>query len=323
MQPKEDKQKLLLPQIETIHGVHASINCYGDYTFSIMEKMPDNDIKAFFVRGLSQWMRQCTGVLSVRIPYTHFYMIPVCKSFGLNMSYLDNNDVIVMSTWCNDKVPDKTPQYGTHQVKVYPIVVREARRGVYEVAIVKELFMNTGSVPLTAKTSSTVGKKREGTATRQHERRWKLPSGNVEHNESFEQACVRETKEELSLSVTFGSVIAITDKKSCKRGQSKITLYCKMSLCEESHAALRIQKDELIEAQWVPIKDLWRHLAPQAKDEAAAMESQPVIRYVKKSIRDPSVCDFTMAPCTAGGRTVEDLWENLGRERKKKGEAPP
>lgn len=79
-----------------------------------------------------------------------------------------------------------------------------------------------------------------------------LPGGLVEHDETVENACIREAKEETSLNVKIKKLIGIySDPNRDPRGRTITAAF----LCERISGSLAAD-DDAAAAEWVPVKKL-------------------------------------------------------------------
>jgi 8-oxo-dGTP diphosphatase len=85
---------------------------------------------------------------------------------------------------------------------------------------------------------------------RPHREDWSLPKGKLEKGESFEEAAVREIREETGYEVTLGE--ALTDVRyEDHKGRPKVVKYWLMSIVGGDFAA----NDEVDELRWLAPND--------------------------------------------------------------------
>jgi 8-oxo-dGTP diphosphatase len=85
---------------------------------------------------------------------------------------------------------------------------------------------------------------------RPHREDWSLPKGKLEEGESFEEAAVREIREETGYAVTLGE--ALTDVRyEDHKGRPKVVKYWLMSIVGGDFAA----NDEVDELRWLAPND--------------------------------------------------------------------
>jgi 8-oxo-dGTP diphosphatase len=85
---------------------------------------------------------------------------------------------------------------------------------------------------------------------RPHREDWSLPKGKLETGESFEEAAVREIREETGYEVTLGE--ALTDVRyEDHKGRPKVVKYWLMSIVGGDFAA----NDEVDELRWLAPND--------------------------------------------------------------------
>jgi 8-oxo-dGTP diphosphatase len=79
---------------------------------------------------------------------------------------------------------------------------------------------------------------------------WTLPKGKLDHGESFEDAALREVKEETGLRCTLGRELPGTEYRDNK-GRPKVVRYWLMELDEEPGTFE--PNDEVDEVRWVAL----------------------------------------------------------------------
>lgn len=81
---------------------------------------------------------------------------------------------------------------------------------------------------------------------------WAILSGHVE-NESFEEAAIREVKEELDLKIESNELKSLAEKDIVKDGNRHITKYY-LLISNKGVNDFTIQKEELSEVKWFNIE---------------------------------------------------------------------
>ncbi|SFF57948.1 8-oxo-dGTP diphosphatase [Halobacillus alkaliphilus] len=80
---------------------------------------------------------------------------------------------------------------------------------------------------------------------------WSLPGGSVEKGETFEQAAVRESKEETNLTIETENIVAVNEAFFKDKGHHALFITYKAKILE---GAIKIlHKDEIDEIKWLDI----------------------------------------------------------------------
>ncbi|MYL49866.1 NUDIX domain-containing protein [Halobacillus litoralis] len=80
---------------------------------------------------------------------------------------------------------------------------------------------------------------------------WSLPGGAVEVGETFEQAAIRETKEETNVTIEIENVVAVNEAFFENKGQHALFITYKGKIVEGEIQILN--KDEIDEIKWINI----------------------------------------------------------------------
>ncbi|WP_226669651.1 NUDIX hydrolase [Metabacillus litoralis] len=81
---------------------------------------------------------------------------------------------------------------------------------------------------------------------------WSLPGGAVEPGETLEQAVIREVKEETSLTIEAGDIIAVNEAFFIEKGHHALFITFKATVIEGEISI--IDSDEISEIEWVDIQ---------------------------------------------------------------------
>lgn len=81
---------------------------------------------------------------------------------------------------------------------------------------------------------------------------WSLPGGAVEHGETLEQAVIRETEEETSLTIGVQKIIAVNETFFKEKGHHALFITFKAEVLD---GEISIQdKEEILEIKWVDLQ---------------------------------------------------------------------
>jgi 8-oxo-dGTP diphosphatase len=115
---------------------------------------------------------------------------------------------------------------------------------------------------------------------RKQHKDWSLPKGKLEPGESFEEAALREVREETGCTAKLEEYLGAFGYEA--KGRPKVVLFWRMSLAEQ-HAPEH--PEEIIEALWLTPADALRRLTHAHERELLArlfLEKQPVQRVRRR-----------------------------------------
>ncbi|MBA2174874.1 NUDIX hydrolase [Halobacillus locisalis] len=78
---------------------------------------------------------------------------------------------------------------------------------------------------------------------------WSLPGGAVEKGETFEQAAIRESKEETNLTIETENIVAVNEAFFENKGHHALFITYKVKIVEGTIQILH--KDEIDEIKWL------------------------------------------------------------------------
>ena len=82
--------------------------------------------------------------------------------------------------------------------------------------------------------------------------KWEFPGGKVQENETFEEALIREIKEELNIKISLQDKIAEEKYKD-----EKIDIILHYYLCSQNHGTIKLSEHENL--AWVKKKDFEKY----------------------------------------------------------------
>ena len=82
---------------------------------------------------------------------------------------------------------------------------------------------------------------------------WKFPGGHVEENETFEQALIREIKEEVSLEVKIEKWFL--EEKYCKADRPDFEVHKMYFLCQALNNQIKIDPKEVEDYKWFSFEE--------------------------------------------------------------------
>lgn len=132
----------------------------------------------------------------------------------------------MLSKWLDANSPNKLPGYATHYIGCGGAVVNSKN----EVLLVKEKFNNP-------------------------QNRWSFPGGRADHNETVEEAAVREIYEELGLRCRVVDLLVMRESKTSIFGKADIYFSFLLRPLDES-ALVRRCEIELQDHKWVPLAEV-------------------------------------------------------------------
>lgn len=81
---------------------------------------------------------------------------------------------------------------------------------------------------------------------------WSLPGGAVKRGETLEKAVIREVKEETSLNIEVGEIVAINEAMVKEKGHHAIFFTFNAKIIDGEISV--VNKDEIIEIEWVNVE---------------------------------------------------------------------
>ncbi|WLR46611.1 NUDIX hydrolase [Halobacillus litoralis] len=100
---------------------------------------------------------------------------------------------------------------------------------------------------------------------------WSLHGGAVEKGETFEQAAVRESKEETNLTIETKNIVAVNEAFFENKGHHALFITYRAKIVEGSLQILH--KDEIDEIKWVDIKTANKRMPYHADGVESLMNS--------------------------------------------------
>ncbi|MCH2187975.1 CoA pyrophosphatase [Myxococcota bacterium] len=117
---------------------------------------------------------------------------------------------------------------------------------------------------------------------RQHPGQWALPGGRLDEGEDARSAALRETHEELGVSLDPNAILGLLDDYPTRSGYAITPVV----VWSGSNLAMSPNPDEVAEVYWVPLSDLERPEVPRLR---AIEESDRPVISVPIPMRDANV----------------------------------
>ncbi|MGR9049801.1 NUDIX hydrolase [Halobacillus faecis] len=106
---------------------------------------------------------------------------------------------------------------------------------------------------------------------------WSLPGGAVENGETFQQAAIRESKEETNLTIETQNIVAVNEAFFEKKGHHALFITFKAKIVEGSLQILH--NDEIDEIKWVDIKTANKRMPYNAGGVESLLKSSAPYTY--------------------------------------------
>lgn len=238
----------------------------------------ETDIKSC----LEKWKDGKKNAIWLEIPMNKSFLIPKILEIGFEAHHC-TKEFIMFTMWLGNEDDVKIPLYGTHIVRVEALLMRNNKLGEREVLVVREKYSN--------------GKKG---------RDWKLLSGRVEPNEFVNHAIIREIKEEVGLNAEFVNIVGHGNRVSEKFGRNEIFFVCHTVIPKEEEEMsdyMILQKSEIIEAKWMPIREAlveWKNnyklKGLQLKCLVSALKNKGLVNFVSNDKKNKLLGHFVGIP---------------------------
>ncbi|CAI2377601.1 unnamed protein product [Moneuplotes crassus] len=228
-----DRAKKLEEKLEEVKTVFTyTIDRYKGIKVA-QDSLPDE--KATFEDEMDKFMDELVKnkarSIWISIPIEKSSYIEAAASLGFEFHHTKGS-VLVMSKWLDTRTESRLPGYTTHYCGVGGFVLNDHD----EVLLIQERNPY-GGTPF-----------------------WKLPGGQVEENETLEQAVVREVKEETGVDAKVEGVISFRENPHYLFKTHDLYFVFLMS-CKKDENVIQKQEIEIAECEWVPCKDLPRKLS--------------------------------------------------------------
>jgi len=92
---------------------------------------------------------------------------------------------------------------------------------------------------------------------------WSLPGGYMNHSEEPEEGCVRETEEELGITVELEPIQPVITQRTFFRDGVSFMSFTYCGRWNGSIDELKLKKDEIAEAAWFPLQEAIRNAASE------------------------------------------------------------
>jgi len=268
------------------HSISYRLNSYSDVVASIAAH-PRIDAAIFddaLTYSLNEWRNGNRSGVWLKIPAAQSHLIETCQRLGFTCHHA-NRSVYMMVAWLAN-TPPKFPAYGTHNVGVSVVLVRDGVvPGTSEILFVRERF------------------------ARKHRDHWKCVSGAVEEGEFIEHAAQRELFEETGLRGSFKCVLGFWNRYGTKFGRSELHFGCYMRLAPgETGSNIRLQEDELVAARWFPLDASVFDTASGPRISADSVESVWINMLLANGLNTPRGLNMREMPDFRGHPYVMHMW---------------
>ncbi|KAL4429161.1 hypothetical protein ABPG77_010140 [Micractinium sp. CCAP 211/92] len=192
------------------------------------DSLPESpeEFSAVLAASLDAWRQHGYRGIWLKVPRHRAHLVGHAVDAGFEFHHAER-DYVMLTQWLPTDCENKLPPNASHQVGVGAFVLNDRR----EVLVVQER-----SGPLRGKGV------------------WKMPTGLVQQGEDISEAAEREVLEETGVRARFDAVLAMRQAHGFAFGKSDMFFVVALQL-EPGPQELRMQEDELVGVQWMPLED--------------------------------------------------------------------
>lgn len=219
----------------------------------VLVEVTDADVPMFeelLPPSIDSWAESGAKSCMLKLPIEHAGLASIAAEHGFEFHHAEGRTA-VLKRWLRPELEDKVPPFATHQVGIAGLIIDKDGR----ILLVKE-WRDTpdgsGRVPSA---------------------QWKLPGGLLDRGESFEEAVVREVREETGLNTHCCSILSYWHRHGLTWGTSDLYYVARLELASEDERIVKCP-DEISEVTWMPL------------DEFMATQDHPLIRAVLERVYD-------------------------------------